>query len=113
VIFALPTFAIYAASHQRGCKALPSPLLVPLLTKPVWLFKILALHIPPPPSFYTNHLRLKATSMLISLRILQQSPHWIFYVSFLKCKKYWIRKHENWFFPETLKYLFYAYFQET
>ncbi len=55
---------------QCGRQTLPfkSPPQVPLLTTQVCLFKVLAIHIPPPPSYYTNHLGLKATSMLISLR---------------------------------------------
>jgi hypothetical protein len=49
-----------------------------------WLFKVLAIH-PPPPSFYANHLGLKATSMLISLRNIAKEPTlniscFIFYV---------------------------------
>jgi hypothetical protein len=56
VVFALPTFAIYAAIHQCGRQTLPfkslSPPPAPLLTKPVWLSKVLDIHIPPPILLY-------------------------------------------------------------
>ncbi len=76
----------FTSAAARHCPLNPSPPPAPLLTKPVWLSKVLDIHIPPPPSFYTNYLGLKATSILVSLRNIATGP--TLNISCFKCKKY-------------------------